>query len=372
MLDRSPVTLFVCGDVMTGRGVDQILPVPSDPRLFEPYVKSAREYLQLAERASGPIPRSVGYDYIWGFALEELKRFRPDARIINLETAVTVSPDADTDKGIHYRMHPANVPCLTAAGIDCCMLANNHVLDWGRRGLEDTLKILHAARIRTTGAGSDDKEAAAPATIDVPAARLLIYGFALWSSGVPRDWKATRRHAGVNWLPGLSGSEVESIGRRIAQDRQPGDLVIVSIHWGGNWGYEISPQQRAFAHGLIETAGVDLIHGHSSHHPKGIEVYRRKAILYGCGDLLNDYEGIGGYESFKSELAVMYFPVLDAATGSLLSLTLVPTRTRKFRINKASAGESDWLADTLDRECHKLGARVIRQAEGALALRWTD
>src|SRR5512145_2882467 len=117
------VTLFLCGDVMTGRGVDQILPHPSKPRLFEPYVTSAVTYVELAERAVGPIPRPVGFDYVWGDALAELRRVRPDARIVNLETSVTRSNEAWPDKGIHYRMHPANVPCLTAAGIDCCALA---------------------------------------------------------------------------------------------------------------------------------------------------------------------------------------------------------------------------------------------------------
>ena len=127
--DRHTVTLFVCGDVMTGRGIDQILPRPSDPRLFEPCVSSAVEYVKLAERVAGPIPRRVPFDYVWGDALRELEHARPDVRIVNLETAVTTSSEASPDKSIHYRMHPDNIQCLTVARIDCCILANNHVLD---------------------------------------------------------------------------------------------------------------------------------------------------------------------------------------------------------------------------------------------------
>lgn len=366
------VTLFVCGDVMTGRAIDQILPTPSDPRLFEPYVSSALSYVELAERVSGPIPRGVAFAYIWGDAIEVLESLRPQARVINLETAVTASGEADPAKGIHYRMHPANVPSLTAAGIDCCVLANNHVLDWGRRGLMETLTTLHAAGLRTAGAGSDQADAAAPAVIEISPSRLLVYGFALPSSGVPRAWRATQRQAGVNWLAELSAQEAEDIGRQVARDRRPGDLVVVSIHWGGNWGYEISPSEREFAHRLIDTGGCDLIHGHSSHHPKGIEVYRRKAILYGCGDLLNDYEGIGGYEWFRPELALMYFPTLDAASGDLQSLTMVPARVRRFQITRASAEESAYLAAGMDQECRKLGCRVNRGPAGRLALEWTE
>jgi poly-gamma-glutamate synthesis protein (capsule biosynthesis protein) len=66
------VCLFVCGDVMTGRGIDQILPHPGDPRLYEPYVHDARDYLRLAEATHGPIRHPVAEDYVWGAALEEL------------------------------------------------------------------------------------------------------------------------------------------------------------------------------------------------------------------------------------------------------------------------------------------------------------
>src|SRR5689334_3911408 len=129
------VTLFVCGDVMTGRGVDQILAHPCPPEIHESYVRDARDYVDLAEEANGPIARPVAAAYIWGDALQELEHVAPDARIINLETSVTTSEDFWRGKGIHYRMHPQNVTCLVAAGVDVCVLANNHVLDYGRAGL---------------------------------------------------------------------------------------------------------------------------------------------------------------------------------------------------------------------------------------------
>ena len=356
---------------MTGRGIDQILPKPSEPRLFEPCVSSALEYVELAERVAGPIPRRVDFDYVWGDALGELESARPDVCIVNLETAVTTNSEAWPQKGIHYRMHPANIQCLVAAGIDCCVLANNHVLDWGRAGLEETLKTLRGAGIQTAGAGSDEAQAAFPGVVDVSdGTRVLVYGFAMASSGVPRKWKATRERSGVNWLEDLSAGAVEVIGRQISRHRRRGDIVIASIHWGGNWGYGISRGEREFAHGLVDTAAIDLVHGHSSHHAKAVEVYRGKAILYGCGDFVNDYEGIGGYESFRPELALMYFPKLDADSGDLKSLRMVPVRRRRFKISKAAGDDHAWLAAMMDRECRKLGARVTQQADGALALQW--
>ena len=83
------VTLFVAGDVMTGRGIDQVLPHPGNPRIVEPFSRSALDYVELAERANGPIPRPVNFAYIWGDALAVLEAAAPDMRIINLETAIT-------------------------------------------------------------------------------------------------------------------------------------------------------------------------------------------------------------------------------------------------------------------------------------------
>ncbi len=354
---------------MTGRGVDQILPHPSKPRLFEPYVSSAITYVQLAERVVGPIPRPVGFDYIWGDALAELRRVRPDARIVNLETSVTASEEAWPEKGIHYRMHPANVPCLTAAGIDCCALANNHILDWGRSGLAETLTTLRDAGIRTAGAGRDATEAAAPAVIEVSKeVRVMVFGYGTESSGVLRRWQATRGRSGVNLIEGLSPRSVEVIARQVAAHVRTGDIVVASIHWGGNWGYEIPPEQREFAHGLIDAAGVDLLHGHSSHHVMGVEVYRGKTILYGCGDILNDYEGIAGNEAYRGDLGLMYFPTLHVASGHLLRMSMTPTRTHRFRINRASPEAAAWLFRTMERECSKLDTQVLQQPDGSLAL----
>jgi poly-gamma-glutamate capsule biosynthesis protein CapA/YwtB (metallophosphatase superfamily) len=344
------VKLFVSGDVMAGRGIDQILAAPSEPGLGEPWVKSALDYVALAERESGPIPRRVAPGYIWGDALAELERARPEARIINLETAVTRS-EARTPKGINYRMNPANIACLRAAGIDCCVLANNHVLDWGRQGLEDTLDALREARIVTAGAGRNEHEAAAPAMMPMKAdQRLLVYAFGTEDSGVPADWAADATRPGVNRLGEISVRSADETAARILWDKRKGDCAVVSIHWGSNWGYEVPREHRAFARRLVDAGAADLVHGHSSHHPRALEIHRGRLILYGCGDLLNDYEGIGGHREFRPELGLMYFPALDEATGELRSLELTPMRMRRFRLERAGAQDTAWLAALLQRE----------------------
>jgi poly-gamma-glutamate capsule biosynthesis protein CapA/YwtB (metallophosphatase superfamily) len=340
------VRLFLCGDVMLGRGIDQILPHPSDPRLHEPVVRSALEYVELAEAAGGPVPRAVPLDYVWGEALAELARLRPAARIINLETSITRSA-AYLPKGINYRMNPENVGVLRAAAIDCCVLANNHVLDFGPDGLIETLATLHQAGIKTAGAGRTLAAAEAPAIIGLSGGgRVLVFAFGHGSSGIPRDWAATADRPGIAFLADFSDRVLERLARRVSAARLSGDILIASVHWGGNWGYEISRAERGFAHRLIEI-GFDIVHGHSSHHPKAIEIYRDRLILYGCGDFLNDYEGISGYEQFRGDLSLMYLPQLCAATGKLTDLRLVPFRIARFRLQCASASEAAWLQQRL-------------------------
>jgi poly-gamma-glutamate capsule biosynthesis protein CapA/YwtB (metallophosphatase superfamily) len=364
------ITMFLCGDVMTGRGIDQILPHPSDPVLYEPYIKSARRYVELAEEVSGPIPKPVDFAYIWGDALEELEQVAPDARIINLETAVTRSNDWE-DKGINYRMHPDNVACLTAAKIDCCVLANNHVLDWGTAGLVDTLETLRNAPIKTTGAGRNLKEAKAPAVLEiVDKGRILVFAYGSETSGVPWSWAASAEKPGVNFLSDFSDTTIEHIKSCVREVQQPGDIMVVSLHWGANWGYSVPRRQRAFVHRLIDDASVHLIYGHSSHHVKGIEVYKERLILYGCGDFLDDYEGIGGYENYRGDLSLMYFATVDPSTGTLVSLHMTPMQIKRFRENRASTDDTAWLRNILTKEGRRFGTRVELEKDHALTLQW--
>ena len=158
---------------------------------------------------------------------------------------------------------------------------------------------------------------------------------------------------------------------RIAQEiksvpRKAGDHVIVSIHWGGNWGYDIPREQETFAKTLIDQGGVDIVHGHSSHHPKRMEIYRGRLILYGAGDLINDYEGIGGYEEFRPELSLIYLPRLSAS-GAVESILLVPMRMQRFRLNRTTAEETAWLRRLMEQQSR--GLQFEMTADGLILAR---
>lgn len=288
--------LFLCGDVMTGRGIDQALPHPCDPRLHEPVVRDAREYLV-------PVPPDL-----WSAARGPWSRFAPDVRIGNLETAITRRGEPWPGKSIHYRMSPENAGVLEV--FDLLALANNHVLDWGYEGLFDTLAFVGP---RGAGAGRTLDEAAAPAR----KGNVLVFSCGWQTSGIYADWAATRDRPGV-WL--TSEDAFDEVRSRIEAARRPDDIVVVSIHWGPNRVDDIPRSEVRFARRLVDEAGVDVVHGHSSHHPVPYELYRGRLVLYGCGDFINDYESIDG----RSDPALMYFA--DVEPGRVASLEVVPVR----------------------------------------------
>lgn len=363
------VTLFLCGDVMLGRGVDQILPHPGDPTLRESYVKDARTYVELAEEVNGPVPRRADFFYPWGDALGILDEIAPEVRVVNLETSITRSDHFAPGKAVNYRMNPANLPALSVARPDVCALANNHVLDFGQEGLTETLDALADAGIAAAGAGRDLDEARRPVIVPLAeGGRVPVFSFGMESSGIPPAWAASDHRPGVHLVPEPSEDAAGEITELVRKVRRPGDLVITSIHWGSNWGYRISAADIRFAHALID-GGVDIVHGHSSHHPRPIELYRGKLVLYGCGDLIDDYEGISGYEEFRDDLRLLYFPSLDRASGRLTGLRMAPLRSRRMRLCPAPPDDVEWLRATLDVVSSDFGVRIRHAPDGMLALR---
>lgn len=383
---RDRARLFLSGDVMLGRGIDQLLAHPLDPTLHERYVTDARRYIELAEQVNGPVPRPVEPSWPWGESLAALERATPDVRLLNLETSVTRSDRFAPGKAVHYRMSPANVDAVTVVRPDACTLANNHVLDLGRHGLAETIEVLAAAGLELTGAGRDLEAAWQPAIVDLDrgkdagpdrhdgadrpsgaGGRVLVFGVGATTSGIPASWAATAERSGVAMADPPLASRAAAVLERVRDHRRDGDLVVVSVHWGSNWGYEVDDDQVAFAHALID-GGVDVVHGHSSHHPRPVEVYRDRLILYGCGDLINDYEGIAGHEAYRPDLRLLHLVDLEPHTGRLIALRMLPLQSHRLRLRAATAVDAEWLAATLERRSQPAGQRIVREPDGYLTL----
>ena len=230
--------------------------------------------------------------------------------------------------------------------------------------------MLAAAELTSAGAGRSLHEAQSPAIIPIPrlGGRVVVIAFGSPSSGVPHEWAATDNTPGVHLVAPLSDAAADELCRQVREVRQPGDVAVVSAHWGGNWGYRVAADQIRFAHRLID-GGVHVVHGHSSHHPRPIEVYRGKLILYGCGDLVDDYEGIHGHDQYRHDLRLLYLPRLDATSGDLVELRMAPLQARQMRLHRASYRDARWLRTVLDKVSRQFGSRIDLGEDGLLRLR---
>ena len=340
-------TIFCCGDVMIGRGIDQILKYKSDSKLYESYLSDAKDYVPDVMKLYTKNNKYVSDTYVWGNLLKEILFVNSDLKLINLETSITDSNDALKGKPVLYKMHPKNINVITSAHIDYCNMANNHVLDWGVKGLIDTVNTLNNAHIGFGGIGLNLEEAMRPTITYINGSRILIFSFGDVDSGIPNNWKASASKPGVNVISSLD--DVDGVVNHINKYYNDGDFIIVSIHWGSNWGYEIESYHVSFAHKLIDNAHVNIIHGHSSHHFKRIEMYKNGIILYGCGDLINDYEIIDDtwHKQYMPEISLAYFLIYDNA---LIDLIIVPYMLKNMQL--VSVDNMEQIVVVLNKICN--------------------
>ncbi|KAL3805397.1 hypothetical protein HJC23_009104 [Cyclotella cryptica] len=255
----------------------------------------------------------------------------------------------------------------------CITLANNHIIDFGRQAfVEETLPFLNSYTkqcqgfAQFAGAGSNIHEASRPAhwTLNLPSTndevkQVEVYVMAAGSmdSGVPRQWGAATDSAGVFQLPRLDSMHAVNDAvdllkywmgiHGIAPTKLPSSksLVILSVHWGPNWAYRYSGDnqkfRREFAHACIDQCGVDIIYGHSSHHIRGIEGYNGKLIIYGAGDLINDYEGFANAGDEKyCKFGALFLADFCIETKDLYRLTLVPTFMNRLQLKLLCPSDS--------------------------------
>jgi len=331
-------TLTFLGDVMLGRLIDQLLPE---------HVHEPEESRHVASfRRSHPHLQNYNHATPWGNTLNLLKS--SDLVLGNLETAATTHDKKWPSKVFNYRMHPANIECLKLAGVDYVSLANNHTLDFGREGLFETVKVLEQAGIAYAGAGRSVAEAEKPAVLKlertspsaedgVPAHEIHVYSF----SNHPKDWSS---------VPEFNLLRYDSSGRAKVKDllakEHPGlssspSLRIVSVHWGPNYSWEPDGDIKSMAHFLVDECGVDIIHGHSSHHVQGSEVRKGKLIIYGCGDFVDDY---AVNPQFRNDLSAAWnVSVKESPDGKLepTRLEVFPNRIKSFQAELLSQKEAD-------------------------------
>lgn len=267
-----------------------------------------------------------------------------DMCLCNLECVLCdeAIPRPATPKAFRFRSDVQQVRVLTEARINAVSLANNHVLDFGIQGLFQMIRVLREAGIHQAGAGAMLREASAPAIWKVKDRTIGLLAFTDNEPG----WAATEEQPGVWYVPvALHEPRARQLFALVERTRAAVDLLVVSAHWGPNWG-QIPPEEHcAFAHALID-AGADLIFGHSGHIMRGIEIYQQKPILYCAGDFVDDY-AVDPHE--RNDRSALF--VVEWSGNTLSRLLLFPTVIQSFQAQRAQGGEKEAIVAMMQQLC---------------------
>jgi len=313
--------LFV-GDVMLGRLVNEAL----------------RESLQ---------------DYPWGDTLSIFGE--SDVRLCNLECVISDrgTPWRVTPKVFHFRSDAKNIETLKIANVNAVSIANNHTLDFEYEAMFEMIKILGGAGIYHAGAGANLEEASRPALFEVKGIKIGLIAF---TDNEP-DWEATAQEPGIFYVPvDMKDDRAKRLFEIVRQTKKEVDLLIVSAHWGPNWGYRPHPSHIPFGHALIDH-GADIVFGHSCHVFQGIEIYQGRPILYSTGDFIDDY---AVDEIERNDESFIF--LVETQEGQIKKLDLYPTVIRGFQARLAR-----------DREATRIGRKMEEQcAEFKTSVRWNE
>ena len=222
---------------------------------------------------------SKDYSTDYGLLNHPLQRLAPIFRAADLVMVNCEGALSDHARQVGSNRTPEKFAVsMKNAGIGVVNLANNHTFDAEERGFLDTLRALSLAGIAHVGGGMDLADARKPVIVERNGIKLGFLGYTQFNNFGESAFAADGRPGIVPMDPFLMKEDIRKL-------RQQVDYVLVAIHWATSRSAEVSPENRAFAHSLID-AGADVILGHHPPHPKGIEVYHGKVIVYAPSNVL--------------------------------------------------------------------------------------
>ena len=216
-----------------------------------------------------------------------------DIFMLNQEFPFGTTGEAMEDKQYTFRVDPKYASVLPELGADIVTLANNHMLDFGRAPLAETLTALDGAGILHVGAGQNLQAASALKTIDVGGRTI---GFLGATRVIPEhSWTASRSNSGL-----FTTYDPTKLLGEIQAAKQQCDYVVVYVHWGIERNTEPEEYQKSLARQYID-AGADAVIGAHPHVLQGIEYYQGKPIFYSLGNFIFANRT---YETMMAELTI--------------------------------------------------------------------
>jgi poly-gamma-glutamate capsule biosynthesis protein CapA/YwtB (metallophosphatase superfamily) len=274
------------------------------------------------------------YFNIWGNTAKHT--INSDFFGANLETTITNSITKFPNKVFNYKLHPKYSYVLKQNGLDYLNLANNHILDYKKKGLIDTIKVLDNLNIIHTGAGLTKNDAQKIKSITIKNQKINI----LSAADHYDFWEAPE---GI-WYYNIDNDEnygniIEWIKKNRKDD---GSLWIFSTHWGSNWEPNVTPNKKRMAYDLVHH-GINIIHGTSSHHVQPIEIMENSVIFYGMGDFVDDYAIDVNYRSDLSMIADLNID----KNGKINKIIINPTKIENYQVNFANKNDSNLVINKI-------------------------
>lgn len=227
--------------------------------------------------------RDSTYDFAETFRYVKPVFDSADLVVVNLET--TVSAEGNYSGYPIFASPPELVRGLKESGVDIVTLANNHICDKGKKGLEATVEAIETAGVQYTGAFADSAayERLNPLMVEVNGIGLALLNYTYGTNGMPIPGGAV-----VNLI------DTAHIGADLAKiERESTDLVIVCFHWGVEYSRNPAPQEKSLAQ-WCRTRGVDVVVGMHPHVIQPIEALRDSAgnvtavTAYSLGNLVSN------------------------------------------------------------------------------------
>ena len=221
-------------------------------------------------------------DYDVNYPLARIKHITGsgDLNFANLEVPLSDRGEP-ADKRYVFRAPPYTVEVLTLGGFNVVSLANNHILDYGPAAMSDTIDILNQHNIAHAGAGANEEAARRGALLEINGVRVAVLAYTRAAPG----WQYPLWAAGLDKPGTVFYRDQAKMLEDLARAKSSADVVIVSMHWGNEYTYAVNDIQKDMGRLLVDN-GADLILGHHSHAPQGIEFYKDKPIVYGLGNFL--------------------------------------------------------------------------------------
>ncbi len=195
--------------------------------------------------------------------------------ILNLESPITDSVFKHLKTGPHIKGDKeSTLQILEKLKINIVTLANNHILDYGSKGLNDTIDFCSDNKIQYVGAGLNISEAGKTLYIDTDVGRIAIVNFC------ENEWCIATEDS-----PGANPMDVISNVNQIIEAKVNSDIVIVIVHGGNEYFSYPSPRMQKQYRYYVDQ-GASLVVGHHTHCVSGSEIYKGVPIYYSLGNFL--------------------------------------------------------------------------------------